>query len=150
MTSKVSYTGNLRTEAIHLKSGSRIETDAPVDNEGKGERFSPTDLVATALGSCMMTLMGIVANRHEWDLEGAYCEVEKIMATQPRRISAINVNLYLPASAPTHAKARKILEHAALTCPVFESLHPNCAKNISFHWATPDEVEANGTLEASL
>lgn len=150
MTSKVSYTGNLRTQAVHLKSNSQIETDAPVDNEGKGERFSPTDLVATALGSCMMTLMGIVANRHEWQLEGAYCEIEKVMASQPRRIAAINVEMYLPETAPVTAKERKILEHAALTCPVFESLHPNCAKNISFHWATPDEVESNGALQASL
>ena len=150
MTSKVSYTGNLRTQAVHLKSNSQIETDAPVDNEGKGERFSPTDLVATALGSCMMTLMGIVANRHEWHLEGAYCEIEKVMASQPRRIAAINVEMYLPQTAPVGTKDRKILEHAALTCPVFESLHPNCIKNISFHWATPDEVESNSALEASL
>lgn len=150
MTSKVSYTGNLRTEAVHLKSNSKIETDAPVDNEGKGERFSPTDLVATALGSCMITIMGIVANRHEWQLEGTYCEIEKVMAVQPRRISAINVAMYFPATAPATSKDRKILEHAALTCPVFESLHPNCSKNISFHWATPDEVESNGALQASL
>lgn len=150
MTSKVSYTGNLRTQATHLKSGTQIETDAPVDNEGKGERFSPTDLVATALGSCMITLMGIVAQRHEWQIEGTYCEIEKVMASQPRRISAINVTMYFPETAPTNTKERKILEHAALTCPVFESLHPNCTKSISFHWATPDEVESNGALEASL
>jgi len=150
MTSKVSYTGNLRTEAIHLKSGSKIETDAPVDNEGKGERFSPTDLVATALGSCMITIMGIVANRHDWNIEGTSCEIEKVMASQPRRIAAINVEVFFPETAPTRSKDRKTLEHAALTCPVFESLHPNTDKNILFHWATPDEVESNGTLQASL
>lgn len=98
----------------------------------------------------MLTIMGIVARRHEWNIEGAYCNIEKVMASQPRRISAIRIDMHLPETAPTTSKERKILEHAALTCPVFESLHPNCAKDISFHWATPDEVESNGTLQASL
>src|ERR1700750_2684903 len=97
MTSTVIYEGDLHTVARHLQSGTEIETDAPVDNQGKGERFSPTDLVATALGSCMATLMGIAARTHNINMDGATFEVEKIMAADPRRISEIKVNVQFPA-----------------------------------------------------
>lgn len=133
MTSKVIYEGGLRTIATHLKSGSIIETDAPVDNHGKGERFSPTDLVATALASCMCTLMGIAANTHSISLGNIECMVEKIMAADPRRIGEVKMDITLSNASYTD-KEKKILEHAALTCPVFQSLHPDMKKTISFHW----------------
>lgn len=134
MTSKVIYEGNLRTVATHLQSGITIETDAPVDNNGKGERFSPTDLVATALASCMCTLMGIAANTHHINIDGIVCEVEKIMAANPRRIAEIKVTVKMP-NAPTYSdKEKTILERAAITCPVYMSLHPDCLKSVSFHW----------------
>lgn len=134
MTSKVIYEGELRTVATHLKSGTVIETDAPPDNQGKGERFSPTDLVATALGSCMLTIMGIAARTHNINIEGTSCDIEKIMGTDPRRIVEIKANLTLPANQNYSDKEKKILEHAALTCPVIESLHPDCKKTVSFIW----------------
>lgn len=133
MTSTVIYEGDLRTVATHLKSGTVIETDAPVDNHGKGERFSPTDLVATALASCMCTLMGIAANTHHINLGKIACTVEKIMAANPRRIGEINIEITL-SNATYSDKEKKILETAAMTCPVFESLHPALKKNVSFHW----------------
>ena len=135
MTSKVLYNGALRTTATHLASGSTLETDAPLDNHGRGERFSPTDLVATALASCMLTVMGIVAERNAYNLEGTACEVTKEMADNPRRIARITVKFSFPAHAPTSAKDRAILERAAMTCPVHHSLHPDVAKDLSFHWA---------------
>lgn len=134
MTSKIVYQGDLRTEAIHLKSGTAIQTDAPTDNHGKGERFSPSDLVATALGSCMMTIMGIAARTHGMNIDGTTCDIEKIMVTEPRRIGEIKATLTLPKSQQYSDKEKKILEHAALTCPVFESLHPDCKKTIEFIW----------------
>lgn len=117
MTSKITYTGGLRTEAVHLKSGTKIVTDAPVDNHGKGEAFSPTDLVATALGSCMLTIMGISANSHDIDIEGATVEVEKIMASNPRRIKKIRLVMTMPAKGYS-PRDRKLLEAAAHGCPV--------------------------------
>ena len=96
MLSQIKYKGNLRTEAKHLQSGSLIETDAPVDNNGKGERFSPTDIVATALGSCMMTVMGIKARDMNVDLEGTEIDITKLMGTEPRRIVGINVKFHFP------------------------------------------------------
>ena len=134
MTASVIYSGHLRTVATHLRSGSTIETDAPVDNHGKGERFSPTDLVATALASCILTTMGIAANTHHIDIDGAQCDVEKIMAPNPRRISELKVVLDFPASARYDEKQKQILEIAATTCPVMESLHPDCRKRITFNW----------------
>ena len=134
MTSKVIYNGGLRAVATHLRSGSEVETDAPVDNNGKGERFSPTDLVATALASCMVTMMGIAANTHNIMIDGMECEVEKIMVPNPRRIGEVKVNLYFPKTQSYTDKEKKILEHAALTCPVIESLHPDCKKTILFMW----------------
>jgi len=134
MTSKVIYEGNLRTVATHLQSGTQIETDAPVDNKGKGERFSPTDLVATALASCMCTLMGIAANTHDISIEGIVCEVEKIMAANPRRIAEIKVSVKMPNTTSYSDKEKLILERAAITCPVYMSLHPDCLKSVTFHW----------------
>lgn len=134
MTSKIIYSGNLRTKATHLKSNTVIQTDAPVDNNGKGEMFSPTDLVATALGSCMMTIMGIKARDKGWKLEDTSITIEKIMAAGPRRISEIKVTLTFPASAPADHAARAILENAARNCPVAKSLHPDIHQNIRFIW----------------
>lgn len=134
MTSTVIYEGDLRTVATHVQSGTVIETDAPVDNQGKGERFSPTDLVATALASCMCTIMGIAARTHHIHIEGIICEVEKVMTTNPRRIGEIKVNIIFPKTAKIEEKYRTILERAALTCPVYESLHPECKKSVLFIW----------------
>jgi putative redox protein len=135
MTSKVVYQGHLRTAAEHLQSQTLIETDAPVDNNGKGERFSPTDLVATALASCMMTIMGIMAQNRNWHLEGTQCEVEKIMGTEPRRIVEIKIKMTMNADAPADEKDRLMLERAAMTCPVLESLHPDLKKTVTFIWS---------------
>jgi uncharacterized OsmC-like protein len=134
MLSKVIYKGDLRTEATHLRSGTVVETDAPVDNQGKGERFSPSDLVATALASCMMTIVGIAARTHSFSIDGAYCEVEKIMTTNPRRIGEIKVAIHFPKGQHYDTKTQAIIERAALTCPVFESLHPECKKTVTFLW----------------
>ncbi|MFT6333570.1 MAG: putative OsmC-like protein [Halioglobus sp.] len=117
MTSKIIYLGGLRTEAEHLKSGTKIVTDAPTDNNGKGEAFSPTDLVAAALGSCMMTIMGIAARNHEIDMAGTEMTVNKIMDSDPRRIGKIEIVMFMPANDYSK-KERKILEAAAHGCPV--------------------------------
>ena len=117
MTSKVIYLGNLRTEAEHIKSGTKLVTDAPTDNNGKGEAFSPTDLVATALGSCMMTIMGIAARNHEIDMNGTELTVNKVMESDPRRIGKIEIVMTMPANNYSK-KERKILEAAAHGCPV--------------------------------
>lgn len=132
MTASVIYEGNLRTVATHTQSGNAIETDAPVDNGGQGSRFSPTDLVAAALASCMCTIMGLAANAHGIDLGRINCDVEKIMVKDPRRIGEIRVGLRFEGPQTYDDKARAILERAALTCPVFESLHPDCKKTVSF------------------
>ena len=132
MTSKVVYLGDLRTENVHLKSGDTFKTDAPTDNNGKGEAFSPTDTVATALASCMLTVMGIKARDLDLDIKDANAEVTKTMASNPRRISKIEIKVNLPFTFDT--KFKKILEHTAKTCPVFHSLHPDMILNISFNW----------------
>ncbi len=131
-TSIVKYIGNLRTEAIHLKSNSCIETDAPVDNYGKGERFSPTDLLSTSLASCMITIMGIVANRESVQLEVS-AEVTKIMADNPRRVGEIQIELKVK-DFNFSEKQKKILENAAYTCPVAKSLHPEINQKINIIW----------------
>lgn len=135
MTAKLIYKGALRTEATHILSGSVIETDAPPDNNGKGERFSPTDLVATALAACMCTLMGIAARTHEINVDGIECEIIKIMAANPRRISEVKVDMQFPKGVSYSDKEKTILERAAMTCPVIESLHPDLKKSISFNWS---------------
>jgi len=134
MTSKIIYNGELRTTATHLQSGTVIETDAPKDNHGMGERFSPTDLVATALGSCMMSIMGIAARTHHIRIEDSECTIEKIMVPQPRKIGEIVVHLYMKGQESFSDKEKAILEHAALTCPVYLSLHPDLKKTVTFHW----------------
>lgn len=132
MTSKVTYTGNLRTQCVHLRSGNEFITDAPVDNNGLGQAFSPTDTVATALASCMLTMMGIKARDMEIDISNSYAEVTKHMAANPRRISKIELRLYLPLN--TTDKHRRILEHTANTCPVIYSIHADIEKVIDFQW----------------
>ena len=131
-TAKVTYTGNLRTENKHLKSGSHYITDAPVDNRGKGEAFSPTDTVATGLANCMLTTMGIKANDMGVNMDGAMAEVTKIMASNPRRISRIEIVMHLPAHL--NEKDRKILENTARTCPVEYSLHPEIERDLRIYW----------------
>lgn len=132
MISKVIYLGDLRTECTHLQSGNTFITDAPLDNNGKGEAFSPTDTVATGFASCMMTVMGIKAREMSLDMKGTTASVTKIMASNPRRISRIEVILKFPFSVDE--KTRKILEHTANTCPVHYSLHPDIEKVVSFYW----------------
>lgn len=132
MTSKVTYLGGLRTESTHVKSGNSFFTDAPTDNNGKGEAFSPTDTVATGLASCMITVMGIKARDMGVDMTGTKAHVTKTMASDPRRISKIQVVLEFPFDAD--AKIRKVLEHTANTCPVHYSLHPDIEKDITFNW----------------
>ncbi len=130
MISKVKYKGELRTEAEHLRSGKTIITDAPIDNQGKGEAFSPTDLVATALASCMITIMGIVAERNGIKLEGTIAEVEKIMAKNPRRIGEIKIKIKF--SQKLNRDEREKLERAAKTCPVSGSLNENLKETFEF------------------
>jgi len=132
MTSQVTYRGDLRTECVHIRSNSRYNTDAPIDNNGRGEAFSPTDTVATGLASCMMTVMGIKAPGLGVDLIGSTAEVTKHMEANPRRISKIEVRLGLPGNVSE--KNRKILEHTANTCPVNQSLHPDIERVIEFRW----------------
>ena len=134
MTASILYEGSLRTIATHIQSGTVIETDAPTDNQGKGERFSPTDLVATAVGNCMLTIMGIKARDLNISIEGTLVEVTKVMAAEPRRISEIKVIVHFPASLMLDNKQQTILERAAITCPVIESIHPNIKKDINFNW----------------
>jgi putative redox protein len=131
-TAKVTYIGNLRTECEHLNSGATFITDAPTDNNGKGEAFSPTDTVATGLASCMMTMMGIKAATLDISLEGTTAMVTKTMTVNPRRISRIDVEIEVPTSLSE--KFQNILENTANTCPVFYSLHPDIEKVIVFHW----------------
>lgn len=131
-TSRVIYLGNLRTENEHLKSGNKFITDAPIDNNGKGEAFSPTDTVATALANCMITVMGIKARDLQVNMDGTTAEVTKFMAANPRRISKIEVILNFPSGIDE--KSKKILENTGRTCPVLQSLHPDIEKQIEFHW----------------
>lgn len=132
MTSKVVYLGNLRTECTHLKSDASFITDAPTDNNGKGEAFSPTDTVATALASCMLTVMGIKAKSLEVNIEDSCAEVTKVMTSNPRRISQIVIHFNMNVSIDE--KNKSILEHTANTCPVHFSLHPDIKKEIVFNW----------------
>ncbi|KGO82479.1 OsmC family protein [Flavobacterium beibuense F44-8] len=132
MTSKVTYLGDLRTSSVHLQSGSEIISDAPLDNNGKGEAFSPTDTVANALATCMFTIMGIKARDMGVSMQGSVAEVAKTMAADPRRISKIKVVFNLKSDADD--KARVILERAAMHCPVHYSLHPDIERDITFNW----------------
>ncbi len=134
MLSQIKYKGNLRTEAKHLQSGTVIETDAPTDNNGKGERFSPSDIVATALGSCMLTIMGIKAQGMNVDLKDTTVDITKIMAAEPRRIAEVQINFHFPENFKADEKQKKILENAARTCPVAKSIHPDIKVDITFDW----------------
>lgn len=132
-TSEVVYKGELRTTAIHLKSGQQIITDAPTDNNGKGEAFSPTDLLATSLGCCMLTVMGIVAKRHNINMDGTKVEVLKVMADSPRRVSEVHIEMLFPENNYSQ-KEKELLEHTALACPVAKSLHPDIKQKTRFHF----------------
>ena len=140
MTSTVIYEGDLRTVATHLRSDSSIQTDAPTDNQGKGERFSPTDLVATALGSCMMTIMGIKARDMNVDLKGTSIEIEKVMKADPRRIGAVNLTFHFPQGFLASQKEKDILERAANTCPVIYSINPDIEVKTIFNWPVAANV----------
>ncbi|MCO6461449.1 MAG: OsmC family protein [Saprospiraceae bacterium] len=133
MTSKVIYKGDLETECIHLKSNESIRTDAPLDNRGKASAFSPTDLCATSLATCMLTVMGIWARDNEVNMDGAYAEVTKHMGTDPRRIIRIDVNLFFPANNYSD-REKSIFRHIADTCPVAKSLHPEIEQAVVFNW----------------
>ncbi len=130
-TVRTKYISDLRTEATHVRSGVKLTTDAPVDNQGKGEFFSPTDLLATSLGSCMLTIMGIAARTHGFNIDGADVSITKIMGTDPRRVVEIVVELTFPHNNYS-AKERKLLELSAKECPVANSLHPDLKQNIIF------------------
>lgn len=132
-TIKTIYLGELRTENEHLQSSNKIITDAPTDNQGKGEAFSPTDLLATALGSCIMTIMGIKARDNNIDLEGTRVEVTKIMASDPRRVAEVIVEFYFPEKGYT-TEEKSIIKSVAGTSPVPLSLHPDLKQTIKFNW----------------
>lgn len=132
-TSKIVYQGSLRTESTHLQSGITILTDAPIDNNGKGEAFSPTDLLATSLGCCMITIMGIAAERHALKIEGTTIEISKIMVSDPRRVGEIIVAFTMPKNNYSD-KDRTLLEHAAHTCPVAKSLSSEIKQTLIFNY----------------
>lgn len=129
--SKIKYLGDLRTQATHIASGNTIITDAPLDNKGKGEAFSPTDLLSSSLASCMLTIMGIAANTHNININGTEAEVTKIMASGPRRVAEIHISMKMPRIAYSD-KEKTILENAARTCPVALSINPGIIQKIDF------------------
>jgi len=133
-TIRLVYTGDLRTEATHVRSGSIITTDAPVDNQGKGEAFSPTDLLCLALGSCMMTTMGIAARNHAIDLDGTTMKITKVMASNPRRVAEAIIEFSMPPKSYSDEE-KNILERAALTCPVALSLHEELKQTTTFNYS---------------
>ena len=132
-TAKTKYLGDLRTEIIHLRSGSIITTDAPPDNKGKGENFSPTDMVAAALGSCIFTIMGIAAREHGFSIDGSTCRITKIMTENPRKISEIKIDFDFTAGSYTD-KQKKILEYCVKTCPVALSLNDSIFQNVTLNF----------------
>jgi uncharacterized OsmC-like protein len=132
-TSRIVYTGELRTEAEHIRSGNKIITDAPIDNQGKGEFFSPTDLLATSLGCCMVTIMGIAARTHNFNIDGTKISVQKVMGTNPRRVVEIMIHLHFPHNNYS-SKEKKLIELSAKECPVAQSLHPDLKQTINFHY----------------
>ncbi|MBN9485223.1 MAG: osmotically inducible protein OsmC [Bacteroidetes bacterium 43-93] len=134
MLARVIYKGGLRTEATHLRSGTTIETDAPVDNQGKGERFSPTDLVSVALATCIVTTIGIASDTRDIDITGTECEVEKIMDSNPRKIGEIRIKLTFPKDKQYTDREKMLLENVANTCPVARSLHPDLKQTLTFVW----------------
>ncbi len=132
MTSKITYLGNLRTVSKHILSGTEILSDAPLDNNGKGEAFSPTDLVANAAGSCMMTIMAIKARDLDINIEGSTVEVTKIMQAEPRKILRLEIIINMKISVDD--KTKTILERTAMNCPVLLSLNPDIEKDITINW----------------
>jgi putative redox protein len=134
------YLGDLRTEATHVQSGTKIITDAPVDNQGKGEAFSPTDLLSASLASCMLTIMGIKARSLNIDIDNTQCSVTKIMAADPRRVAEIVISFKFPKKYTRQEQT--ILERAALTCPVYYSVHEDLKKTVDFGWAVEEKTEA--------
>jgi len=132
-TSKITYLGDLRTEAVHLKSGKSFITDAPPDNKGKGEAFSPTDVLSTSLGCCMLTIMGIAANTHNINIEGTTIDITKKMEANPRRVGEIVVEFNMPKNKYSD-KEKAILEHAAITCPVAKSLSAELKQTVVFNY----------------
>lgn len=132
MTSRITYMGQLRTSSVHLQSGSEVLSDAPTDNHGKGEAFSPTDMIANSLGTCMLTTMGIKAQAMGISLDGSTAEVTKVMANDPRRIARIIINLQMTGTAD--AASRTILERVGHHCPVAISLHPDLVQEITYNW----------------
>ncbi|MFY0481034.1 OsmC family protein [Flavobacterium sp. PLA-1-15] len=132
MTSKVTYLGELRTSSVHLQSGTEILSDAPTDNHGRGEAFSPTDLLANALGSCMVSIMAIKSKDLNVDLEGSTVEVTKIMQAEPRKIAKIIIVMNM--SVAVDEKTKTILERSAMHCPVLLSLNPDIEKDVTFNW----------------
>lgn len=133
MTSTVVYEGALRTTCTHLQSGNHFETDAPVDNNGKGERFSPTDLMATSLATCMLTVMGIKARTMGFDLDDVQVEVEKKMKADPRRVGGINLFFHFPEKLHNaDDKTKQVLKNTGITCPVQQSIHPDIEVNIDW------------------
>ncbi len=132
MTSRITYLGDLRTTSVHLQSGTEILSDAPTDNYGKGEAFSPTDLVANALGSCMISIMAIKSKDLNVDLVGSTIEITKVMQAEPRKIAKIIVVLNMPIAVDE--KTRIILERAAMNCPVLLSLNADIEKDVTFNW----------------
>jgi putative redox protein len=129
-TAKTKYLGDLRTEIVHLRSGSIITTDAPVDNKGKGENFSPTDMVATALGSCIFTIMGIAAREHSFSIDGSTCTITKIMTESPRKIGEIRIEFNFTGKEYSE-KQKKILDYCVKTCPVALSLNESVFQNVT-------------------
>lgn len=128
-TSTLKYLGNLRTEMTHVKSGQVVVTDAPTDNNGKGEAFSPTDLMSSSLCACMITIMGVAAQSHGFSIDGATAEITKIMSTDPRKVSEIQIEIIFPPNNYS-TKEKKIIDHITKTCPVALSLHENVIQNV--------------------
>jgi len=126
------YLGDLRTEATHVQSGTKIITDAPLDNQGRGEGFSPTDLLSASLASCMLTIMGIKARASNIDIDNTKCSITKIMAADPRRVAEIVISFKFPKTYTE--KEQQLLERAALTCPVYYSVHEDLKKTVDFGW----------------
>ncbi len=134
ITIKTKYLGGLRCESLHVKSGNTLITDAPVDNKGKGEAFSPTDLLATALATCMITIMGIQANQHGMNIDGVECDVTKIMSAQlPRKVVEVVIDFRFAANNFSEAQ-KQILRDAAYSCPVALSVHPDLKKTVIFNF----------------
>jgi len=128
-TSTLKYLGNLRTEVTHVKSGQVVITDAPTDNNGNGEAFSPTDLMSTSLCACMITIMGVAAQTHKFSIDGATAEITKIMSANPRKVSEVQIEIKFPPNNYSD-KEKRIIEHIANTCPVGLSLHPDLKQNV--------------------